>query len=426
MVSRAVRQLFIGMTATGTLVGWLQLAPAFGFPVTDSQAMLDRAFGPHREEDWAGWLALLIVLGVFAAVYLLIVEPRRSEGWAGPAYGVAAWLLTGVVLMPLLAVIQGQPPTGDLANDPMRATFFMSNLGPFAAIEALIGWLLFGAVLSAGRSLSAPGFTLAAAAVLAVAVGLLAFWVPRWTATFSNGVTAEGTIPQLPPGSVFISVLELPQPAGATLGPHRHVGGFVVDLAGTEVLRQPGDGSREVGPGGIAFTPPLQLHSHENPGPVPWAIGLAVLMLALLAAWTLRHAWFFAAAVLMVAAIAAGNPFMNHWYFIGVRPVAARGAAMPVPAGHRVYESASLVGLAGGPYIERVTEHVLAADETLEVSGPAAVVLVSGEASLGADDRIEILSSGSGATIAPSTKGAIRAGSSGSEVLLIELLPGSG
>ena len=45
---------------------------------------------------------------------------------------------------------------------------------------------------------------------------------------------------------------------------------------------------------------------------------------------------------------------MNHWYFVAVRPAAQRAAAMPVPAGHRTYESAELTGLLGGPQRERL------------------------------------------------------------------------
>ncbi|HEV2474938.1 MAG TPA: cupin domain-containing protein [Candidatus Dormibacteraeota bacterium] len=426
MVSAAVHRIFVGMTAVATLVGWLQLAPAFGFPVTDAQAMLDRALGPQREEDWAGWLLFLLGMALFAAVYLLGVESRRRSAWVGPAYGVAAWLLTGAVVMPLLAAIQGNPPVGDVASDPMRATFFMSNLGAGAAVEALIGWLLFGVALAAGRSLRAPAAGLAAAAVVAVGAGALAFWVPRSIASFGDRVSGQGTLAQLPPGPVYISVLELPQPAGAVLGPHRHVGGVVVDFYGSSVLRVPGDGLREVTAGKVAFIPPLELHSHENPGPVPWAIGLAVLMLAPLATWTWRHTWQFAAAVLIVASVATGNPFTNHWYVIGVRPVADRKAAMPVPSGHRVYQSASLVGLAAGPYTERVTERVLAKDQSLVLSGPAAVILVSGDASLATGVESETLKPGSGATIALGARESLRAGASGCELLLVELMSTSG
>lgn len=426
MVSAAVHRIFVGMTAVAALVGWLQLAPAFGFPVTDAQAMLDRALGPQREEDWTGWLLFLVGMALFAAVYLLGVESRRPNAWVGPAYGVAAWLVTGAVVMPLLAVIQGKPPVGDAASDPMRATFFMSNLGAGAAVEALIGWLLFGVALAGGRSLRAPAAWLAAAAVVAVGAGALALWVPRSLASFGDQVSGQGTLAQLPPGPVYISVLELPQPAGAVLGPHRHVGGVVVDFYGNSVLRVPGDGSREVTPGKVAFIPPLELHSHENPGPVPWAIGLAVLLLALLATWTWRHAWQFAAAVLIVASVATGNPFMNHWYVIGVRPVADRQAAMPVPSGHRVYLSASLVGLAAGPYTERVTERVLAKDQSLVLSGPAAVILVSGDASLDTGAETETLKPGAGATIALGARESLRASASGCDVLLVELVSASG
>ena len=136
--------------------GWLQLAPAFGFPVTAPAAMLDRLLGANREASPAGWALLLLGEFAFVAGYFFLVEGRTH--WAvGPfAYAVGGWLLTGAVLMPVIGLLQGAPPAGDAANNPMRANFFMLNLGPGAAAEALIGWLLFGSVLAAGRTLEVP------------------------------------------------------------------------------------------------------------------------------------------------------------------------------------------------------------------------------------------------------------------------------
>lgn len=99
---------------------------------------------------------------------------------------------------------------------------------------------------------------------------------------------------------------------------------------------------------------------------------------------------------------------------------------MPVPTGHRVYQSASLVGLAPGPYTERVTERVLAKDQSLVLSGPAAVILVSGDASLDAGVETETLKPSSGATIAPGARESLRASASGCELLLVELVAASG
>ena len=99
---------------------------------------------------------------------------------------------------------------------------------------------------------------------------------------------------------------------------------------------------------------------------------------------------------------------------------------MPVPSGHRVYQSASLVGLAAGPYTERVTERVLAKDQSLVLSGPAAVIVVSGDAFFDTGVETETLKPGSGATLTLGARESLRAGASGCEVLLVELISTSG
>ncbi|TMF19237.1 MAG: hypothetical protein E6I36_12760 [Chloroflexi bacterium] len=148
-----MRRVLVGAAAIVTSLGWLQLAAAFGFPVTAPAAMLDRMLGAQREAGPAGWVLLLLGEAALAAAYFLVVEPRTRGVVAPIAYGLGAWLLSGAVLMPIVGLIQGAPPAGDAPNDPMRATFFMLNLGPGAAVESLVAWLLFGAVLAAGRTL---------------------------------------------------------------------------------------------------------------------------------------------------------------------------------------------------------------------------------------------------------------------------------
>ena len=59
MVSLAMRRVLVGMTAVAVSLGWLQLAPAFGLPVTAPAPMLDRMLGTTREAGLAGWAILL-------------------------------------------------------------------------------------------------------------------------------------------------------------------------------------------------------------------------------------------------------------------------------------------------------------------------------------------------------------------------------
>ena len=132
------------------------------------------------------------------------------------------------------------------------------------------------------------------------------------------------------------------------------------------------------------------------------------------------------AALLVAGTVATINPLMNHWYFVGVRVAAQRGGAMPVPAGHRTYESENLTGLGSGPYVEHLTHRKLASGESVRVSGPGAIVVLDGQASIVADGRTTGLSAQSGgATIAPGTEVTIQAGSGSPRVLVVELLPAS-
>jgi mannose-6-phosphate isomerase-like protein (cupin superfamily) len=424
-VSLAMRRILIGLTAVAVALGWLQLAPAFGFPVTAPAGMLDRMLGPNREAGLAGWALLLVGELALAAVYFLIVEGRTHSVVAPFAYAVGAWLLTGVVLMPVIGLLQGAPPVGDAAA--MRANFFMLNLGLGAAAESLIGWLLFGAVLAAGRTIKVSPKVFGLAAGASVLTAAIALSVPALVARTDSNRVVEGRVPSLPAGPAFISVLELPQPPGAVLGPHSHIGGFVLDVSGTATMMVQGSGVIDVGPGAAVFTAVLQLHDHENRAAVPLAIALALVLLGL-TAWLVarrgrRPAVLLTAALLVAGTVATVDPLMNHWYFIGVRPAAMRGAVMQVPAGHRTYESQNLVGLQSGPYLERLTHRTLGAGEATRFSGPAAIVVLDGQASVTTGGRTTDLSAESGVTIAAGEQANVRAGSGSARVLVVELAP---
>src|ERR1700704_5751627 len=201
-----MKKILVGLTAIAASLGWLQLAPSFGFPVTAPAAMLDRMLGAHREAGPAGWALLLLGELALTAGYLLLVQVRAQREVVPFAFAIGYWLVTGAVLMPLIGLIQG----AQLAFEPaaMHANFFMLNLGPGAAAEALIGWLLFGAVLAGGRNLevSPRVFGLAvSAAVLAAAIALA---VPSFVARTGGNSVVEGRVPSLPKPA-FVSVLEL-------------------------------------------------------------------------------------------------------------------------------------------------------------------------------------------------------------------------
>jgi hypothetical protein len=144
-----------------TWLGWLAICPTLGFPVLGTAAMINRVifrFNPeagHEPNFWVGWSILIVALIGAVAVFLLLAKTRlvRASIRTGVIYGAGLWIVAGVVVMPILGLIQpaairvvGQPP------DPMQATVMMYSLGPLASVAALIAWVLFGAVLGATSS----------------------------------------------------------------------------------------------------------------------------------------------------------------------------------------------------------------------------------------------------------------------------------
>ena len=425
MVSRVMRRILVGLAAIAVSLGWLQLAPAFGFPVTAPAAMFDRLLGAHREAGLAGWALLLLGELAVTAGYFLIVEGRTHGAIAPFGYAVGAWLLTGAVLMPLLGLIQGAP----LVSEPpaMHGNFFMLNLGLGAAVEALIGWLLFGAVLAGGRNLEVAPNAFGVAVGAAVLAGAVALAVPALVARTNSNIVVEGVVPSLPTAA-FVSVLELPQPPGAVLGPHNHIGGFVLDVSGIATMAAKGKWAINVGPGDAVFTEFNLVHDHENQAAILPAIVLAVVLLGL-TVWLLvsrgrRPAVVLTAALLVAGTVATVDPLMNHWYFIGVRGAAMRGAGMLVPAAHRTFESQNLSGLGSGPYLERLTHRTLGPGESVLFSGPGAIVVLDGHASVTNGGRTTDLSAESGVTLAAGDQAEVRAASGTARVLAVELVRG--
>lgn len=420
-----MRRLLVGAAAIAANLGWLQLAPAFGFPVTAPAGMLDRMIGTNREVGPAGWAMLLLGLALFAALGLRVIEPRGRVWLTSLAFAVGAWFISGAVLMPVIGLVQGAAPVGTAAA--MQANFFMLNLGLGGAAEALVGWLLFGAVIAAGSMLNVTPKTFALAAGAAAVAAVIAFAAPALGAQAGSGRVVEGRIDALPPAPVFISVLELPQPAGDALVPHPpHIAGFVVDVWGTATMVIAG-ANVDVGPGEAVFLPNQLPHDHENRAAAPLAIALAAAIVGLSVALVLVKGRGPAAALmallLVAGTVATVNPLMNHWYFVGVRSAAQRGGPMPVPAGHRTYESENLTGLASGPYVEQVTHRRLGGGDSVRVVGPAAIVVLDGQTSVVTDSRIQGLSAQSGVTIERGAEVTLGAAPGSARVLIVRLLP---
>jgi len=407
-------------------LGWFQIAPALGFPTIGPAAMLNRVFVPKSDPGvWVGWVVLVLGLVVLAALYSF----AAARGWFRPGpvsgllFGLAAWAIVGMVVMPLIGIISPlapappAPPGPPLPTtpDPMHATFMMLHLGALAPLEAVAAWLLLGAVVGAvsvpieregetpalrGRvhpGVAPTGGLLALAAALTLGVWIsvshAAGAVGLASASAQTRVLATGQANALPEGAVFMSVVELPQAAGATLGPHAHVPGFAYVLRGQEIISFHGGPTMELNTGQGGFMGGLVIHSHENRKDRAPAALLAAGLLALgliLSGISLRRFAATRAAMaaltgllIVAGAVALWNPWANRWFFIGVRPEAVRDGVMPLPNASRVYESPELEGLSPGSYTESLRLITVPAGGLATVQrepGPEMLLVLSGQA----------------------------------------------
>jgi hypothetical protein len=401
-------------------LGWLTLTPAVGVPSLATAAMLNRVLSPREDPGfWLGWALLLLALLVAALVYLVAVDRGRLRPGvlSGTAYGALCWLFVGALVMPLLGLAvppaaSGAPPALT-PPDPMRGSFMMLHLGIGAPIAALVAWLLFGAVLggTAGSRSTNPSVhkrvpswsggptePLAVnAVVVAAALALLAIFAGGWVvgrlgaAWPASPATAtkpySGPVRALPQGTAFVSIIELPQAAGSVLGPHAHVPGFAWSLDGVETINFHDGISLRIGPGEAGFMAAQAVHSHVNADDRLPAAAVALVILALAVLTGLlalrsspaegRWLWVALVGVVVAGLIGIWNPWSNDWLFVSIRPVAARGAAMPLPSASRVYESANLAALPAGPYVETVEElRVPSSGQATDVGSAGAVVLL--------------------------------------------------
>ena len=304
----------------------------------------------------------------------------------------------------------------------MHGSFMMLHLGFAAPIAALIAWLLFGTVLgatsAASRSTPRSLRPLVLGAALSIGTVLaIVFVVPRLSGTQADAsptatrTLATGPVQALPPGSAFISIVELPQAPGSELGPHAHVAGFAYSLHGVETIHFADGQTIRIGSGEAGFMGTQAAHSHLNADNLVAAGALALLIILLAAA----VCWLSLSrparrdgrvlSVVLVLLITAGalgtwNPWSNDWLFLSVRPVAARGAPMPIPTASRTYESPDLGALAPGPYVETLDEITIAtgaASADVGSAGPAAIFVLDG--------RVELQPAG-GSPIQITTRGA--------------------
>ena len=139
--------MFAVLRACAAILTWLALAPSFGLPETAPAAMFDRLLS---STGW-GWLVVLCVEIAIVGLYALALRRRLLSPGLVPALGfaIAVWLVAGAVVMPLMGALAGPAAPADA----MRGSFMMLHLGPLAAVSALIGRMLYGAVLGSSTSM---------------------------------------------------------------------------------------------------------------------------------------------------------------------------------------------------------------------------------------------------------------------------------
>jgi len=452
---------FLGIAcAVVVWLGWFQIAPAIGFPTIGPDAMLNRLFLPRSDPGvWLGWLVMTLGLVLVAGLYALAV----GRGWvhagalSGAVFGLVAWTIAGMILMVVIGHISQPapappaPPGPPLPTtpDPMHATFLMLHLGALAPIEALAAWLLFGSIVGATFATSEPagaigpapsprGTGMAPAGLVILVAALAAVALAETDATgadrqetgrVTTRILATGPAMVLPDGAAFVSVIELPQAPGASLGPHAHVPGFAYVLRGRETISFAGQPGEELERGRGGFMGALAIHTHENRDRVPAAV-LVVLLLVLGLALSLaslsgraarRAAAILTGLLIVAGALALWDPWANDWFFISVRPEAARGGVMPLPNASRVYESPDLEGTSPGPYTEalRITSIPSGAAFTLaQAPGPEAFVVLDGRGSVRVDGGAPISLRPSQATLVQEG-GSVRLSNTGGDVLSV-------
>jgi quercetin dioxygenase-like cupin family protein len=121
---------------------------------------------------------------------------------------------------------------------------------------------------------------------------------------------ATGKLMSLPPGTLYINVIDIPQPANNTIT-HKHVAGFVYVVNGTHTMTIQGSQPLVLKAGEAGFVGADLVHSHANPESTP-----------------------------------------NEWYFISIRPTTARTAPPLFPNQKVLYATPDLSTLPSGGYDE--------------------------------------------------------------------------
>lgn len=220
---------------------------------------------------------------------------------------------------------------------------------------------------------------------------------------------AQGPVKALPPGKIFINILEFRQVPGADFGPHAHIPAVVYALRGTTTITFPGAPTVSVGTGRAAFIPAGAAMTQKNLdgrlGAITIAGGLIVLVILLCAATFMRgRPRQITIAALSLLAIGGGilplaGATSNDYYFIAVRPDAQHVLAMPRPDGHVFFTAPDMDPVPAGPYVESLSAIELGAGTHYEPAvapGPQMIIVMEGTATVQVADQTSHLGAGDG------------------------------
>lgn len=136
---------------------------------------------------------------------------------------------------------------------------------------------------------------------------------------FATSTLARGLPAPLPGGALYANVIDLPQDGGGAIT-HAHVAGFVYAIAGIHSMPVDGGATVTLNPGEAGFIGAGVKHSHVNPGTAT-----------------------------------------NDWYFISIRPTAARTAPNIVPGQKVLFATDDLAAFPAGAYAQQLDRVAIAA-----------------------------------------------------------------
>lgn len=123
--------------------------PMMGMPPMDLPTVLGTMFTTNMSLAFVIGLLIHFFIGsiILALVYYLFVRDVLPGAYwlRGLIYAVGVWLVAMVVVMPMMDVVHPLVVSGMMKGPG----FFVSSMGPMAAVGSLIGHLIYGAILGA-------------------------------------------------------------------------------------------------------------------------------------------------------------------------------------------------------------------------------------------------------------------------------------